>query len=285
MIRPYGSLYLVRLLEAPDSTDTGIFLPETAREPIFDALVLAAGPGHWLPNGERAPLQARVGDRVVFQRPDFVPLEPGGDTGFVADSRLVALIPGPEHTEVRPAGDWVFLVPERSGRLAASEGGVLVAHYSLAGQDATALRRGDELHAEFVALEKTEAWRDAPTEFDRHKICHDYLEALSPWELEALGEAIERRGAASKWKAYVPLCKPPEVKAGTLHSWGPGRLLPSGKRGLGVAALQPGVDLGILVNEPRVHLDRQYRGVNLSDGQRNLLAVPAGSIAAVEVAA
>ncbi len=275
MIQPLGSLYFVKLLDAPEQTAGGIFLPEEARTQPLDGEVVAAGPGETLPSGARYPMQAKVGDRVVFERCDFVPLE--GHEGFIADSRLVAVIPGPEQDCVLPAGDYVFLLPERKEAIRETEGGVLVAAHSLAGQDATAKRRGDELHAEFVKLEQTQAWREAPSEYYRHRICWDYLDGLTPWEREALGEAIRRGGKASHWRAYVPGVVSEPVRSGTVADVGPGVVQPDGSRG----PRQRIIDLHQCFDD-RVYLDREYHGVSVCDGTHNLLAVKARFLAAVE---
>lgn len=279
-------MYWVRLLEAPEQTAGGIFLPEEARTQPLDAEVLAAGDGELLHSGARYPMQAQTGDRCVFEKCDFIPLE--GQEGFIADSRLVAVIPGPEQDCVLPAGDYVFILPERKESIHESEGGVLVAAHSLAGQDATAKRRGDELHAEFVKLESTQAWKDAPTEYYRHRICWDFLDHLSAWEREALGAAIKRGGRASHWKAYIPRTLGEPVRTGEVHALGPGRVNREGFRDRGdEAALYRSpasaqVWMGLMPGD-RIHLDREYHAVSICDGSRNLLAVKARFLAAVTV--
>lgn len=291
MIRPYGSRYYVRLLEPERETAGGIALPETAVEPVHDALVLAVGPGDLLVNGERSPMQAQVGDRVICEPLDFYDL--GDGTGFVADSRLVARIPGPEHDCVLAANDYVLLEPERKGRVELSAGGVAVAHYAIAGQDARSKRRGDELHDEFVKLEETERWKLAPSEYERHRICWDFLHGLAVWEREALGEAIKRNGRASQWRNMIPWRRCPEVRCGTVVDVGAGTVMKDGWRDplpLTWNASQFSSDAfaGHLIPSrnggvgARVHLDREYRAVSVFDGARELLAVRACYLAAVE---
>ena len=273
MIQPQGSYYHVRLTDPPRETPGGILLPDSVVEPVYDGLILAAGPGETLPNGALYPMQASPGDRCVFQRPDYADL--GDGTGFVADSRLVALIPGPEHDCVLAANDWVFLEPERQERVHETESGVLVANYAAPGQDARAARRGDELFAELGKIGETERFTSQPTEYERHRVTWDFLHGLTTWERAALGEAIKRNGQPSHWRHMTRWCTVPPARAGQLVDVGPGLVDKSGLR----------VSRDYTLSEylaGRIHLDRQYHGVSVFDGRQQLLAVRADCLAAVE---
>jgi len=63
---PLNDKILVKRLEAEEKTAGGIVLPDTAREKPKQGEVLALGDGKLLDNGQRAPFQVKVGDRVLF---------------------------------------------------------------------------------------------------------------------------------------------------------------------------------------------------------------------------
>ncbi len=63
---PLGDNVVVRRLEAEVMTSGGIVLPEGAREKPKQGRVLSVGDGRLLPDGTRADLSVRDGDRVLF---------------------------------------------------------------------------------------------------------------------------------------------------------------------------------------------------------------------------
>ncbi len=63
---PLGDKVVIRRLEAEEKTAGGIVLPDSARERSQEGRVLSVGDGRQLPNGQRAPLQVKEGDRVIF---------------------------------------------------------------------------------------------------------------------------------------------------------------------------------------------------------------------------
>jgi chaperonin GroES len=67
-LRPLGDRVWVEPLEQEEMTPSGIVLPETAKEKPMEGKVLAVGPGARKENGERAPLDVKVGDRVLFAK-------------------------------------------------------------------------------------------------------------------------------------------------------------------------------------------------------------------------
>ena len=52
-VKPLEDRILVRPLEADDKTESGIYLPESAKEKPIRGTVVAMGPGRLLDNGER----------------------------------------------------------------------------------------------------------------------------------------------------------------------------------------------------------------------------------------
>lgn len=64
-IRPLSDHVVVKPISA-EKTVAGIVIPDTAKDKLQRAEVVAIGSGRLLDNGTRAPLEVRVGDVVLF---------------------------------------------------------------------------------------------------------------------------------------------------------------------------------------------------------------------------
>src|ERR1700712_4967541 len=65
-LRPLGDKILVKRVEAESKTKSGIVLPDTAKEKPKRGKVLSVGEGKRLDTGERAPVNVKKGDEVIF---------------------------------------------------------------------------------------------------------------------------------------------------------------------------------------------------------------------------
>jgi len=65
-VRPLNDKVLIKRLEAETKTAGGIVLPETAKEKPKRGRVIAVGDGKVLDTGERAKLQVKTNDEVLF---------------------------------------------------------------------------------------------------------------------------------------------------------------------------------------------------------------------------
>jgi chaperonin GroES len=57
---------IIRPLEAQSRTESGIYLPESAKEKPMQGKIVACGPGKRLDNGERVKPSVTKGDTVVY---------------------------------------------------------------------------------------------------------------------------------------------------------------------------------------------------------------------------
>ena len=67
-IRPVGDRVVVRPAAKEEVTKSGIVIPDTAKEKPQEGTVVAVGAGRLLDNGDRAPIDLREGDRVLFAK-------------------------------------------------------------------------------------------------------------------------------------------------------------------------------------------------------------------------
>jgi chaperonin GroES len=65
-LRPLHDRVMVKRLDADEEVRGGIIIPDTAKEKPQQATVEAVGNGKLLENGERAPLDVKPGDRILF---------------------------------------------------------------------------------------------------------------------------------------------------------------------------------------------------------------------------
>merc|ERR1711964_47548 len=65
-LRPLGDKVLVKRAEAESQTQSGIFLPESAKEKPQEAKVVAVGDGKVLDNGDRSDFQVKIGDKILI---------------------------------------------------------------------------------------------------------------------------------------------------------------------------------------------------------------------------
>jgi chaperonin GroES len=67
-IRPLGDRVVVKAVERPEQTKSGLYLPDTAQEKPQEAIVVAVGPGKLQDDGTRTPIDLKAGDKVLYSK-------------------------------------------------------------------------------------------------------------------------------------------------------------------------------------------------------------------------
>ena len=67
-LKPLGDKVVVEVIDEPQTTASGIVLPDTAKEKSQRGKVLAVGSGKMLDNGKRVALEVSEGDTVLFAK-------------------------------------------------------------------------------------------------------------------------------------------------------------------------------------------------------------------------
>lgn len=72
---------MVEALEQETTTKSGILLPDTSKEKPSQGKVVAIGKGKILENGQRGPMDVKVGDIVYFTKysPDELEVDVNGE--------------------------------------------------------------------------------------------------------------------------------------------------------------------------------------------------------------
>ena len=66
--RPLGDRVIAKGDEQEERTQSGIVLPDTAREKPTMGTVIAVGTGRVLDNGQRVALEVKVGDKIIYAK-------------------------------------------------------------------------------------------------------------------------------------------------------------------------------------------------------------------------
>jgi len=65
-LRPLHDRVLVKRVDEGEVMRGGIIIPDTAKEKPQQGEVIAAGSGKLLESGERAPVEVKAGDKILF---------------------------------------------------------------------------------------------------------------------------------------------------------------------------------------------------------------------------
>ena len=91
-IKPLEDRILVEPLEAEQTTASGLVIPDTAKEKPQEGKVLATGPGRVDDNGNRVPLDVKVGDKVIYSKYGGTEVKYGNEDYLILSSRDVLAV-------------------------------------------------------------------------------------------------------------------------------------------------------------------------------------------------
>ena len=91
-IEPLEDRVVVRPADEEETTPTGIVIPDTAKEKPQEGEVVAVGPGRF-EDGQRVPVDVKVGDRVLYSKYGGTEVKVEGDEYLVLSARdLLAIV-------------------------------------------------------------------------------------------------------------------------------------------------------------------------------------------------
>jgi len=91
-IKPLEDRIVIRQLEAERTTASGLVIPDTAKEKPQEGDVIAVGPGRIDDNGNRVPVDVKVGDVVIYARYGGTEVKYDGEEYQILSSRDVLAI-------------------------------------------------------------------------------------------------------------------------------------------------------------------------------------------------
>ncbi|HEX5512495.1 MAG TPA: co-chaperone GroES [Actinomycetales bacterium] len=91
-IKPLEDRIVVKAVEAEQTTASGLVIPDTAKEKPQEGEVLAVGPGRVDDNGQRVPIDVKVGDRVIYSKYGGTEVKYDGDELLILSARDVLAV-------------------------------------------------------------------------------------------------------------------------------------------------------------------------------------------------
>ena len=93
-LKPLGDRLVVEATEQEETTASGIFIPETAKEKPQKGKVLAVGPGRLDDSGKRITMEIKVGGSVLYAKygGTEIKLEDNKKVLILRESDVLALI-------------------------------------------------------------------------------------------------------------------------------------------------------------------------------------------------
>ena len=67
-LSPIGDRVVVKPGPEEQKTKSGIVLPDSAKEKPQEGTVVAVGTGRTLDNGQKVPLEVKVGDKIIYSK-------------------------------------------------------------------------------------------------------------------------------------------------------------------------------------------------------------------------
>ena len=91
-IKPLEDRIVVQAVEAEETTASGLVIPDTAKEKPQEGEVLSVGPGRIDDNGNRVPLDVKVGDKVIYSKYGGTEVKYAGEEFLILSARDVLAI-------------------------------------------------------------------------------------------------------------------------------------------------------------------------------------------------
>ena len=91
-IKPLEDRILVEPLEAETTTASGLVIPDTAKEKPQEGKVVATGPGRIDDNGNRVPMDVKVGDVIIFSKYGGTEVRYNGQDYLLLNSRDILAV-------------------------------------------------------------------------------------------------------------------------------------------------------------------------------------------------
>lgn len=92
-VKPLHDRVLIERLEAESKTAGGIIIPDTAKEKPAEGKVIAVGAGAKDDDGDRIPMDVKVGDKVLFAKWGGTEVKIGGkELIILKESDILAIV-------------------------------------------------------------------------------------------------------------------------------------------------------------------------------------------------
>ena len=91
-IKPLEDRIVVQTVEAEQRTDSGLYIPDTAKEKPQEGKVVAVGPGRVDDSGNRVPVDVAEGDIVIYSKYGGTEVSYAGEDYLILSARDVLAV-------------------------------------------------------------------------------------------------------------------------------------------------------------------------------------------------
>ena len=91
-LKPLGDKVVVRPTQREETTRSGIVLPDTAKEKPQEGEIVAVGTGRVLDNGERAKLEVKEGQKVLYAKYAGTEVKLDGDEYLILSEKDILAV-------------------------------------------------------------------------------------------------------------------------------------------------------------------------------------------------
>jgi len=67
-LKPLGDRVVIKPSDREETTKSGLVIPDTAKEKPQEGTIIAVGPGRTDDDGDRIPMDVKVGNKVLFAK-------------------------------------------------------------------------------------------------------------------------------------------------------------------------------------------------------------------------
>jgi chaperonin GroES len=91
-LRPLGDRVVIKPSAREEMTQSGIVLPDTAKEKPQEGSIVAAGPGKILDDGTREAMDVKVGDKVLYAKYAGTEFKLDGDDVLIVSQKDILAV-------------------------------------------------------------------------------------------------------------------------------------------------------------------------------------------------
>lgn len=91
-IYPKGSKVLVELGKVEEKTRSGIIIANSEKQVPQTGTVISIGPGRYLENGKRIPIDVNEGDMIIFEKYSLQPIEIDDNKYYLVDESNILAV-------------------------------------------------------------------------------------------------------------------------------------------------------------------------------------------------
>ncbi|OGC09881.1 co-chaperone GroES [candidate division WOR-1 bacterium RIFOXYC2_FULL_37_10] len=93
-LTPLGDRVVVKPEPQEEKTRSGIVLPDSAKEKPSEGTIVAVGTGRVLDNGQKVPVEVKVGDKVIYSKYGGTEVKLEGDEYIILQERDILAVKG-----------------------------------------------------------------------------------------------------------------------------------------------------------------------------------------------